>query len=217
MASREAQVKEIIKCGQNPTYFIDKYVKIQHPLKGLIPLETFDYQKRCINDFEKHRFNIVLKSRQLGLSTIAAAYAVWLAIYHREKNILIIATKLPTALNFIKKVKVALAGIPSELKITKEVSVTKSEITFDNGSQIKAIPRSEDAGRSEALSLLIVDECVTGDALITVRNKYTQEEMILSIFQFYEILKYEQQKDTSSILIEYDEDMDASGSDETVM
>jgi hypothetical protein len=158
MASREAQVKEIIKCGQNPTYFIDNYIKIQHPMKGLIPFKTYDYQKRCVNDFQKHRLNIVLKSRQLGLSTIAAAYAVWLAIYHRDKNILIIATKLPTAINFIKKVKVALAGIPDWLKITKTVTETKSEISFDNGSQIKAIPRSEDAGRSEALSLLIIDE-----------------------------------------------------------
>lgn len=159
MASREAILKEIIKCGQNPTHFIDNYIKIQHPIKGLIPFKTFNYQKKCVEHFQNNRFNIVLKSRQLGLSTLAAGYAVWMALFHKEKNILIIATKLPTAINFIKKVKVALAGLPDWLKISQEITVTKSEVAFDNGSQIKAIPTSEDAGRSEALSLLIVDEC----------------------------------------------------------
>jgi hypothetical protein len=156
--SRHQVVAEILKCGKNPSYFINKYCKIQHPIKGLIPFRTYPYQDRCLEDFEKHKFNITLKSRQLGLSTLSAAYAVWLAIFHCDKNILVIATKLPTANNFIKKVKVMLAGLPSWLKLPKELSTAKSEVVFDNGSQIKAIPTSEDAGRSEALSLLIVDE-----------------------------------------------------------
>lgn len=158
MKHRRDQVKEIMKCGTDPVYFINKYVKIQHPIKGLIDLKTFSFQQNCLNDFEKYQFNITLKSRQLGLSTISAAYAVWLAIFHREKNILVIATKLSTAMNFIKKVKVALAALPVWLKLPKEVGIAKTEVSFDNGSQIKAIPTSEDAGRSEALSLLIVDE-----------------------------------------------------------
>lgn len=156
--TREQQVKEILKCGNDVSYFIKTYVKIQHPMKGLIQFRTFPYQDECLTAFEEHRFNIVLKSRQLGLSTVSAAYALWLAIFQREKNILCIATKLPTAINFIKKVKVAWESLPQWLKLPKEHTVSKSEITFDNGSQIKAIPTSEDAGRSEALSLLIVDE-----------------------------------------------------------
>jgi len=156
--TKKQQVVEILKCGRDPSYFINNYVKIQHPIRGLIPFKTYKFQDQCLLDFEKYQFNITLKSRQLGLSTVAAAYAVWLAIFHREKNILVIATKLQTATNFIKKVKVALAGLPDWLKLPKEVGIAKTEVTFDNGSQIKAIPTSEDAGRSEALSLLIVDE-----------------------------------------------------------
>lgn len=156
--SKKQQIAEILKCGANPTYFVNKYVKIQHPVKGLISFTTYSFQDQCLLDFEKFQFNITLKSRQLGLSTVSAAYAVWLAIFHREKNILVIATKLQTATNFIKKVKVALQNLPGWLKMPKEVSISKTEISFDNGSQIKAIPTSEDAGRSEALSLLIVDE-----------------------------------------------------------
>src|SRR5271154_1969308 len=96
--SRANQVQEIIACGKDPMYFIKKYAKIQHPSRGTIPFETYDFQDDCLREFEKHRLNIVLKSRQLGLSTLVAAYAAWLAIFYKDKNILVIATKLPTAM-----------------------------------------------------------------------------------------------------------------------
>ena len=154
---REDQVKEIIKCGRDAVHFMRNYAKIQHPKRGLIPFETYDFQNDCVKSFETHRFNIVLKSRQLGLSTVTAAYAVWYAIFKKDKNILIIATKLQTAMNFIKKVKTILDGLPNWLLLTK-FEPTKQQITFGNGSTITAVPTSPDAGRSEALSLLIVDE-----------------------------------------------------------
>lgn len=155
--SREEQVKEIIKCGKDPLYFIKNYARIQHPLRGTIPFETYQFQDDCINAFVKNRFNIILKSRQLGLSTISAAYAVWLAIFQKDKNVLVIATKLATAQNFIKKVAVILQSLPKWLLLPK-FEPSKQQIGFSNGSQIKAVPTSDDAGRSEALSLLIVDE-----------------------------------------------------------
>lgn len=155
--SRNEQIAEIIKCGKDPVYFMKNYIKIQHVARGLIPFETYDFQDDCVASFEKHRFNIVLKSRQLGLSTVTAAYATWFAIFKKDKNILVIATKLPTAMNFIKKIKIMLDGLPPWLLLTK-FEPTKQAIRFLNGSSITAIPTSPDAGRSEALSLLIVDE-----------------------------------------------------------
>jgi len=154
----KGQVQEIIKCGKNPNYFFENYIKIQHPTKGLISFNMYDFQKSCIEDFQEFRFNIVLKSRQQGLSTLSAAYAVWLALFKKEQNVLIIATKLKVAQNFIIKVKSMIRSLPKWLVLPDIVSNNKQEIVFNHGSQIKAIPTSEDAGRSEALSLLIVDE-----------------------------------------------------------
>ena len=157
MATR-AQVKEVIKCGKDPNYFIQTYIKIQHPTKGLISFNMYDFQKSAASAFVDHRFNIVLKSRQQGFSTLVAAYSVWLALFQREKNILIIATKMKVAQNFIMKVKSMIKHMPKWLVLPAIVSNNKQEMIFDNGSQVKAISTSEDAGRSEALSLLIVDE-----------------------------------------------------------
>jgi len=156
--TRNNQVKEIIKCGKDPVYFFNKYLKIQHPLKGLIPFNTYDFQDDCIEQFNDHRFNVILKSRQLGISTLVAAYSVWQAIFYKDKNILIIATKLAVAQNFIRKVKTYLNSMPKWLLIPEITTNNKQQVELSNGSQIKAIPTSEDAGRSEALSLLIVDE-----------------------------------------------------------
>ena len=137
---------------------MNRYLKIQHPVRGLIPFKTFPFQDDCVKEFNDHRFNIILKSRQLGLSTLAAAYAVWQAIFYKEKNILIIATKLAVAQNFIRKVKTYMKSMPKWLLVPTVIANNKQQVEFSNGSQIKAVPTSEDAGRSEALSLLIVDE-----------------------------------------------------------
>jgi len=156
--SKNNQITEIIKCGKDATYFMNKYLKIQHPLRGLIPFKTFDFQDDCVEDFNLHRFNIILKSRQLGLSTLVAAYAVWQACFYKDKNILIIATKLAVAQNFIRKVKTYIKSMPSWLLVPIITANNKQQVEFSNGSQIKAVPTSDDAGRSEALSLLVVDE-----------------------------------------------------------
>ena len=157
-ATKSSQVDEIIRCGKDPVHFINKWTKITHPEKGLIKFNTYPFQDQCAKEFVKYRFNIVLKSRQLGLSTVTAAFSLWRAIFYKEKNILVIATKMATASNFVRKVKTMLAHLPKWLVIPEITSETKTSIEFSNGSIIKAVPTSEDAGRSEALSLLIIDE-----------------------------------------------------------
>ena len=143
--TKRSQVQEIIKCGKDPNYLFKNYLKIQHPVRGLIPFDTFPFQDDCVKDFNDHRFNIVLKSRQLGLSTLAAAYAVWQACFYKEKNILIIATKLAVAQNFIRKVKTYIKSMPKWLLVPTITANNKQQVEFSNGSQIKAVPTSEDA------------------------------------------------------------------------
>ena len=46
--SKQEIVKEIVKCGKDPQFFIDNYCRISHPMRGLIPFKTYDYQKNLI-------------------------------------------------------------------------------------------------------------------------------------------------------------------------
>ena len=64
--TKEKIVKEVVKSGKKPVYFINTYCKIPHPGKGLIPFKTYDFQADLVEDLALHRFIVVLKARQLG-------------------------------------------------------------------------------------------------------------------------------------------------------
>ena len=74
-------------------------------------------------------------------------------IFHKDKNILCIATKQDTAKNMVTKVKFMYENLPSWLKISAEEN-NKLTLRLANGSQIKATSAASDAGRSEEVSLL---------------------------------------------------------------
>ena len=163
--SKKEILKEIVKAGKDPDYFINNYAKISHPMKGLIPFKTYDFQSDLINSFNDHRFTVILKARQLGISTITAAYIAWMMMFHRDKNILVIATKFNTASNLVKKVKSIIKHLPDWLTISNIAIDNRTSFELSNGSQIKASSTSGDAGRSEALSLLVIDEAAHVEGL----------------------------------------------------
>ena len=156
--TKEQIVKEVIACGRDPTYFIKNYCRIQHPVQGLIPLREFGYQHDIARALVKNRFNIILKGRQLGVSTIIALYATWFILFHRDKNVLVIASKQETAQTVIRMVRIAINALPHWLMLTKIQIDNRLSIELSNGSRIKSIASTHDAGRSEAVSFLIIDE-----------------------------------------------------------
>ena len=163
------QIKEVIKdqyvkCATDPAYFMKKYCMIQHPIRGKIPFELYDFQEKSVREFKDHRFNIILKARQLGISTLTAGYALWMMTFHQDKNVLVIATKQEVAKNLVTKVRVMHANLPSWLK-QPCVEDNKLNLRYRNGSQIKAVSSGPEAARSEALSLLILDEAAFIDKI----------------------------------------------------
>ena len=156
--SKKEIVKEILKSGKDASYFINNYCRISHPMRGLISFKTYPYQDDLLDDYNDFRFNVILKATQLGISTITAAYCVWFMLFHKEKSIVVLATKFSTAANLVKKVKSMMKNLPDWLKISQIDVDNRTSFELSNGSIIKAVPTSEDAGRSEALSLLVVDE-----------------------------------------------------------
>lgn len=160
--------KEIIKCGRNPSYFLKNYGKISHPDRGILPFKTYDFQDDLLGKFRDHRFNIIVKARQLGISTIVAGYISWLLLFYREKNVIVMATKYSTASNMVKKVKYIINNVPDWLKIATVKVDNKHSFELTNGSQVKAVATSEDAGRSEAVSLLVIDEAAHVDNMDTI-------------------------------------------------
>jgi len=148
---------EYMKSASDPIYFLRKYCFISHPQRGRILFNLYPYQEKVLRLWQSNPFSIIIKSRQLGISTLASGYAFWLILFHPDKNILCIATKQETAKNMVTKVKFMYDNIPSWLRVDKEEN-NRLTLRLKNGSQIKATSAASDAGRSEAVSLLLVDE-----------------------------------------------------------
>ena len=96
--------REYLECVKNPAHFMKKYCKIQHPTRGKIKFDLYNFQESMLDDFTSNRYNIILKSRQLGISTLSAGYSLWLMLFNADKNILVIAKDKDTAKNLVTKV-----------------------------------------------------------------------------------------------------------------
>ena len=156
---RQIIKEEYIRCASSPAYFMKKYCYIQHPKRGRIQFNLYPFQEKVLTLFQENPYTMILKSRQLGISTLAAGYSIWLMLFHQDKNILCIATKQDTAKNMVTKVKFMYDNLPTWLKEKdKPQEFNKLTLRLNNGSQIKATSASSDAGRSEAVSLLLIDE-----------------------------------------------------------
>lgn len=59
-------IQELDKCAKSAKYFIRNYCQIQHPVRGSIPFELYNYQDKMLDTYQEHRQVIVLSARQTG-------------------------------------------------------------------------------------------------------------------------------------------------------
>ena len=126
---------EYKKCLVEPMYFMKKYVKIQHQTRGIIPFELYPFQEDTLQDFIDHDRNIVLKSRQMGISTLVSAYALWTMIFHPGKNVLILSTVQNTSKEIVSKIRLANNSLPSWLKVPT-IEDNRLSLKFKNESRV---------------------------------------------------------------------------------
>jgi len=135
-----------------------KYVKIQNPNEGgTVPFNLYPFQEDTLNRFHDDRFLLILKSRQLGITTLVSAYSLWQMLFNGDRNILVISIKQEISKEIITKVRFANEHLPSWLKI-QATEDNRLSLRLKNGSMIAATSSAKDAGRSKALSLLVLDE-----------------------------------------------------------
>lgn len=152
----------LLRCKKDP-FFFSLYIYVIHPLRGKVKFNLYPYQKKVLWHFLNDRFNIILKFRQAGITELISMYCLWLALFHPNKNIVIISIKDRVAKKVLKKIKYMYKNLPECLQVpiingrAGEFG-TSTEMQFANGSLISSIPTTEDAGRSEAVSLLVIDE-----------------------------------------------------------
>ena len=154
---------ELLAKIPNDVFLFSTLIYVIHPIRGKVHFNLYPYQKSVLYQFIKDRFNVILKFRQAGITELISMYCLWLAMYHPNKKINIISIKDNTAKKVLKKIKYMYKNLPWYLQVpiingrAGEYG-SASMMEFDNGSFIESIPTSPEAGRSESLSLLVIDE-----------------------------------------------------------
>lgn len=151
------QIMELDKCMDDPTYFIEKYVKIIHVDKGLIPFKLYEYQKRYIDVIHNNRFSIAKWSRQTGKSTTTIAYFLYLVCFNKEKTLGILANKANISRELLGRLKLAYENLPLWLQ-PGVVEWNKGSIELGNGCSVIAAATSSSSIRGMSLFAILLDE-----------------------------------------------------------
>lgn len=167
------QVAELGKCMRDPKYFIKTYVKVQHPVKGVVPFILFDYQEEIIDAIHNNRDVIILAARQTGKTITVSMYLLWMAIFNFDQQILIASKNNRHAIEIMNRIRYAYEELPHWLK-PGVVVYNKHSMEFDNRSKIDSEATTEKTGRGLSISKLYLDE-------LAFINPRIQEELWTSL------------------------------------
>ncbi len=151
------QVKEFIKCSQDPVHFIQNYIKIVSLDKGLVPFDMYDFQVDMVKKFDEDRFNIAKLPRQSGKSTIVTSYLLWYVIFNDNVNVAILANKAATAREMLGRLQLSYENLPKWMQ-QGIVGWNKGSLELENGSKILAASTSASAVRGMSFNVIFLDE-----------------------------------------------------------
>lgn len=163
--------REWRKCRgpENPTpeeeltafvYFCNNYFSIKHPELGRIKFELREAQISTMEIWMTERYSVVLKARQIGFSTLAAAYSFWLTYFQPDRFIIMLSRTEREAMKLLAKSKYGYRFLPQWMKERGPNQITDHQLkmVFDNESAIESLPSGSDPARGESVYLVFVDE-----------------------------------------------------------
>lgn len=148
---------ELMLCQYDPIHCIKTYVKVQHPTKGVVPFNLYDYQEEVIRALVENRCVCVLQARQTGKTITIAIFLMWYSMFTDDKLILIASKSNAHAIEIMDRIRFAYEEMPAWLKPGVKY-YNKHQICFDNGSRIVCEATTEKTGRGLSPSKIYLDE-----------------------------------------------------------
>jgi len=156
----EEQVEDLLACmdpDKGYLHFSRKFAYIQHPTKGKLLFDPYEYQLGLMDSYHSFRFNINMMPRQTGKTTCAAIYLAWFAMFNPDQTILIAAHKYTGAQEIMSRIRFVYETCPDHIR-AGVTSYNKGSIEFENGSRIVSQTTTGNTGRGMSISLLYCDE-----------------------------------------------------------
>jgi hypothetical protein len=157
MEFTKEQVKEYIKCSQDPVYFIRNYVKIVSLDEGLVPFDMYDFQEEMINVIHNNRFFIGKLPRQTGKSTTMISYLLHYVLFNQSMSVAVLANKQSVSRDILGRLQLAYEYLPLWLQ-QGIIAWNKGSIELENGSKILASSTSASAIRGGSYNVILLDE-----------------------------------------------------------
>ena len=151
------QVLEFDKCMADPSYFVEKWMKIVSLDEGLVPFNMYSFQKDMIVNFHKNRFSICKLPRQSGKTTIIIAYILHYIVFNENVNIAILANKSQTARDILGRLQLAYENLPKWMQ-QGILNWNKGSLELENNSKIVAAATSSSAIRGGSYNMIFLDE-----------------------------------------------------------
>lgn len=156
-----------LKCKNDFNFFCMNYILLEAPGAD-IHFKPYDKQIELTDLIDEFHYLFVLKSRQIGISTIIQAYATWLAIFYDNTVIGIISKDGAEATDFARVIRGMIEKLPTWMKPPKGAigigfnKRTERSFILTNGSKVYASPVNPNAPektlRGKALTFLVIDE-----------------------------------------------------------
>lgn len=137
--------------------------------KGRVNLELFDYQREVLDAFLNNRYMVVLKARQLGLTTMAMAYALWMLLFRPGSNIVLVSKNQTTADKALELLDFMYQFLPESIRARgphmENNAAKHHSYRFADGmvSQITSYAATKTVAAGQTASLVIWDEAALAE------------------------------------------------------
>jgi len=150
-------VKEYIKCSQDPIYFIENYCYIVSLDRGLVLFKLYDCQREKVDTIINNRRVILMEGRQQGKTITSAACILWYTLFQANKTVAILANKASSAREVLSRYQLMYENLPNWMQ--QGVAVwNKGDVELENGSKVFTAATSSSAIRGKSVNWLYVDE-----------------------------------------------------------
>ena len=155
-----SEAEELGKCYNSPEYFIKNYCYIYDTVdNGWVPFELWPAQLAALDVIHSNQLSVVLKARQIGLTWLVLAYALWSMIFRPIASVLIFSKRDIDAIYLLSedRLRGMYDRLPEWMRSGHRIDTDNAhEWSMENQSTARSFPTS--AGDSYTATLAIVDE-----------------------------------------------------------
>lgn len=137
--------------------------------EGKTSFELFDYQKEALDTIQKNRFVVVLKARQLGLTTMMMAYGFWMLLFRPGSNVAIVSRSQTAADKALELADFMRSFLPRWMEIRMPKlgahAAKHHAYEFPNGlvSRITSYAATRTVAAGQTLHLVLWDEAALAE------------------------------------------------------